>query len=266
VPEYYFDHDVLESRLRCNGNTPPRIVLFLDYDGTLVPIRKDPAACFLSDEMRHKLLTLAECEKAHIAVLSGRTLDDIRRRVGVKGIFYGGNHGLDISGPGVRFIHDAAKKTMPLIARAKKMIERVVPAFEGAWIEDKKYTLSLHFRRMKSEDAAMVKRIFSRSLDEFKGNDLLHIMRGKKVLELSPNASWNKGKAALMILGLFGTNCLPLMVGDDVTDETVFQALKERGITIRVGRSGKTAAQYYLKNQGEVQKVIDGAIAKLLNT
>ena len=77
-------------------------------------------------------------------------------------------------------------------------------------------------------------------------------MRGKKVLELLPRVSWNKGAAALHIMKKLDKKYLPICVGDDSTDETLFEAFCETGITIRVGPSRRTAARYYLKGQWEV--------------
>ena len=82
------------------------------------------------------------------------------------------------------------------------------------------------------------------------------MLRGKKVLELVPNIHWDKGKAALFLLEKFNKTCLPVYVGDDVTDETAFNALKEYGITIRVGKSKQTQAEYYLRGQWEVLRLL----------
>jgi trehalose-phosphatase len=84
----------------------------------------------------------------------------------------------------------------------------------------------------------------------------LTIIRGKKVLELAPRVSWNKGAAALHIMERLGKKYLPLCVGDDLTDETLFDAFRETGITIRIGRSQKTAAKFYLKGQWETSLLL----------
>ena len=76
------------------------------------------------------------------------------------------------------------------------------------------------------------------------------------VLELAPDASWNKGSAALWILNNLRGKYLPVYVGDDWTDENAFRALNKQGVTIRVGKSANTAAKYYLKNQREVSEFL----------
>src|SRR5216117_2181391 len=77
-----------------------RVAVFLDYDGTLTPIVRHPEDAWLSESMRHVLRELAA--RVSIAILSGRDLDDVRRRVDLDGIVYAGSHGFDIAGPGFR--------------------------------------------------------------------------------------------------------------------------------------------------------------------
>src|SRR5216110_3553904 len=77
-----------------------RAAVFLDYDGTLTPIVSQPEDAWLADSMRQALRELAA--RAPVAILSGRDLDDVRRRVDLDGIVYAGCHGFDIAGPGFR--------------------------------------------------------------------------------------------------------------------------------------------------------------------
>ncbi|MDA8240746.1 MAG: trehalose-phosphatase [Nitrospiraceae bacterium] len=256
MPDYYFERDFLMDRVSRGLKLYSGIALFLDYDGTLTPIQKDPSQCVLTEGLKEQLHILSQGRRVRIAVLSGRTLTDVRKRVGIRTICYGGNHGLDISGPGIRFIHDGATAARQLMTSAKRMLARELRLFEGAWLEDKKYSLSLHFRRLRGEEITALKRAFYKTLGEFPEKNSFSVIRGKKVLELTAVASWDKGKAALMLLDRLGRNWLPVVIGDDLTDETAFEALKKRGITIRVGRSRRTSARFYVKKQGEVERVL----------
>ena len=97
-PQYLFDNSHYRAcldRLKSHGG----IALFLDFDGTLVPIRKDPACCILSEETKELLQFLANSRYCYLAIISGRSLSDIKGRVGLRRVFYGGNHGLDIRAP-----------------------------------------------------------------------------------------------------------------------------------------------------------------------
>ncbi len=131
-----------------------------------------------------------------------------------------------------------------------------IKEFEGAWLEDKKFSLSLHFRSVDREQISPLKDAFRRAAREFICQNTLSILRGKKVLELVPAMSWGKGEAVLWILRGLKKNCLPIYVGDDQTDEAAFEVLREIGITVRVGKSGRTSAEYYLRGQWEVAQLL----------
>ncbi len=238
-------------------NPGQKIALFLDFDGTLVPIQKDPSRCVLAEGMKEQLKSLADSGRIYIAILSGRSLPDIKRRIGIRNICYAGNHGLVISGSDMTYVHPKALSAKPSIDKAARMLSKEIAGIEGAWIERKKFTASLHYRSVRKEDIPSVKKAFYKVASEFSGDRMLAVIKGKKVLELAPDASWNKGSAALWILHNLKGKYLPVYIGDDWTDETAFRVLNKKGITIRVGKSAKTAANYYLKNQREVSEFLE---------
>jgi trehalose-phosphatase len=234
-----------------------KIALFLDFDGTLIPIQKDHAQCFLSDRTKKQLSILRDSHCCYITIVSGRSLPDIRRRVGIRKIYYGGNHGLEISGQDMRYTNPEALKAKPVISSARRRLKREINGFEGTWLEDKTYTLSLHFRSVGSRHIPGAKKKFYDIAGEFLKKNLLTVIRGKKVLELVPDVAWNKGKAVSWILRRFENGCLPIYVGDDQTDETAFKYLHKKGITVRVGKSKTTSAVYYIKGYWEVSRLLD---------
>lgn len=253
-PHYFFEKPNKEYFLKVKPDQ--KIALFLDFDGTLVPIQKNPAQCILSDKLRNQLQLLADSNRCYLTVLSGRSLSDIRKMVGIRKIYYGGNHGLDISGPDVKDTHPKALLAKPIIKHVRDLLKKEIANIEGAWLENKKFTVSLHFRSVKKGDISLIKKIFYTVVNEFLENKLLSVIKGKKVLELTPNASWNKGSAVLWILQQLKDKCLPIYIGDDQTDETAFKALNRKGITIRIGKSKKTAAKYHLKGHWEVSRLL----------
>ncbi|MFN3739318.1 MAG: trehalose-phosphatase [Thermodesulfovibrionales bacterium] len=233
-----------------------KIALFLDFDGTLVPIQKDPSKCFLSEDIKKQLKLLAHSKNIYLTIISGRSLSDIKKRVGLRKICYGGNHGFDISCPSLRYTHPKALSAKPIINHVKQQLQKEIKNIKGAFLEDKGYSLSLHFRSVKEEYIHPLKIIFYKKVKGFLKKKLLTVMRGKMVLELIPDASWNKGKAVLYILRRLGKDYLPIYIGDDQTDETAFETLKKSGITIQVGKSKKTSARYYLKDYREVSQLL----------
>lgn len=244
-----------------------RIALFLDFDGTLVPIQEDPAQCIISSRNKSQLEEIAASGRCYVFILSGRSLSDIKKKVGIRGIYYGGNHGLVISGPDIEYIHPGVVFAKPTIDSIRRKIENEVRDIEGAWIERKKFTFTLHYRAAGKGDIKAVKKMFYDAVSGFSGRLPLLVIKGKKVLELSPDLSWNKGSAAQWLLKQFVHKCTPIYVGDDITDESVFRTFNSKGITVKVGRSKNSAAQYYLKEQREVtmflQHVLDAVKPEL---
>src|SRR5512140_1134647 len=100
------------------------LYLFLDYDGTLAPIVRDPATAFLSLRMRARLEALSKAPRCRIAVISGRALEDIREKVGIAGITYGGNHGLELDGPEGNFRYPVPEKARSALDAVRRMVEK----------------------------------------------------------------------------------------------------------------------------------------------
>ncbi len=250
--EYFFERS--SSKLWPGG---AKVCLFFDFDGTLVPIRKDPAACVLSREVRERLARLTASRECIVAVLSGRPLPDIRQRVGLDDVYYGGHHGLVISGPGMDFAHPCTAASQDLVGEVRRVVEKEVRAMRGgAWVEDKGFSFALHYRGTEKGVSVRVNEVFHDVFSRTQGKEHLTILKGKKVIEVMPNAAWDKGRASLLILDFLAGGCVPLYVGDDVTDESAFTALAEKGATVRVGMSKRTAARYYLKGQWEIVRFL----------
>lgn len=254
-PEYLFG-DINKTHYKKLAHDH-KIALFMDFDGTLVPIRENPAECFLSEKIKQQLRSLADSEHVCLTIMSGRSLADVRKRVGIRKIYYGGNHGFDISGPGLKYTHEKALSSEPLMRHVKRRLKHEIEGIQGAWIEDKKFTVSLHFRSVKKQYLPSVKKVFYKVAREYLQNRSLGVIKGKKVLELTPRLTWDKGRAVRWILHLLNNGWLPIYVGDDTTDETAFAALKKGGITIRVGKSKSTRAKYYVKGYWEIPQLLE---------
>lgn len=254
-PDYFFGMNGRISRI---PGVPAgrKVALFIDFDGTLVPIQQDPARCFLPDETKGLLESLANANHCYVAVLSGRSIKDIKAMVGIRTICYGGNHGLVISGGGMTYIHPGALSAKPLIDKAGRRLGKRIAGIRGAWVERKKFTVSLHYRLAGREAVPRLTGIFHDVAAEFRDEGPLAVMKGKKVLELMPDLAWNKGSAALRILRRLGGKYIPVFIGDDLTDETAFRALGRKGICIKIGKSGNTSAHYYLKTFREVPRLL----------
>ncbi|MFQ5846975.1 MAG: trehalose-phosphatase [Candidatus Methylomirabilales bacterium] len=232
------------------------LALFLDYDGTLTPIVDRPELATMSQEMRDTVKALAD--RCTVAIVSGRDRGDVEQLVQLDALYYAGSHGFDIAGPrGWQERHEPAARYIPAIDRAEKTLRQALNRVKGTIIERKKYSVAVHHRLVAAADMKAVQEAVKAVLSQ---EPELRRMDGKKVYELQPRIDWDKGKAVLWLLqalGLDTTAVLPLYVGDDLTDEDAFRALKDIGIGVVVGEdSRRTIARYALRNPDEVAECL----------
>jgi trehalose-phosphatase len=237
------------------------VAVFLDYDGTLTPIVSQPENAWLSNSMRQTLRELAA--RAPVAILSGRDLDDVRRRVDVDSIVYGGSHGFDIAGPG-GLRRQIATEFLPNLDMAEKELHEALDGIPGARVERKLFSIASHYRNVKENDVPALERAVRAVTAR---HPELRRIDGKKVYELLPDIAWDKGKAVIWLLetlGLDRQNVRPVYIGDDRTDEDAFRALHQSGIGILVSeQSQPAAASYSLKDPAEVERFLRAVPATL---
>lgn len=235
------------------------LYLFLDYDGTLTPIASSPDKAVMSARTKDLLRRLSNVRDRKIAVVSGRALADISRRVGLKNIVYVGNHGFEIKGPKIEFKSPVPIKYRKALEEIKEKLSVSLASVKGVLIEDKGFSLSLHYRLVEKKRAAAVKADFYAAVLLYELRGVISVRSGKMSLEVRPPLPWNKGKVVLWLLGrrLFAMKnrrkkVLPIYIGDDITDEDAFESLKDRGMTIFVGKPDSTKARFYVKDTDEV--------------
>jgi len=237
------------------------ILLLLDYDGTLTPIVETPKQAIISKEVKGLLQRLSKNHQCALGIISGRSLEDIKNTVGIKGIIYAGNHGLEIEGPKIKFESLVSPRLKSVIRNVAEELPKRLSSIKGAFIEDKGLTLSVHYRLVDKKDMPAFERIFSEVANPYTVSDKIKINFGKKVYEIKPPVQWDKGKVVLWLLARqqFASGekeVFPVYIGDDITDEDAFKVLKRKGLTIFVGETGESAADYYLKDAEEVSRFL----------
>ncbi|MFH0771135.1 MAG: trehalose-phosphatase [Candidatus Omnitrophota bacterium] len=237
------------------------IYLFLDYDGTLTPISSSPDKAPISNRARGLLSRLLKSPRCKLAIVSGRALKDIKNIVGEEGIVYVGNHGLEIEGPKLKFKSIVPSGFKELLQKIKYDLNKRLISIKGIFLEDKGYTLSLHYRLVPKERIPLVKAVFHETIIIHLVKNKIKINSGKKILEIRPPIQWDKGKSVLWLLARqeFASKdnaVFPVYIGDDITDEDAFAALRDKGLTIFVGKPKKTRARYYLKSTREVMELL----------
>lgn len=228
---------------RVSQATRGELLLAFDYDGTLAPIVAERQRAEMRVSTARLLVRLARLYPT--AVVSGRSRADVVRRLAgaeVKHVI--GNHGLE---PGTDLDLFADE-----IEAARRSLEVALRDSPGVEIEDKRYSLSLHYRRAHRRALALA--AIERAVA-----DLPHPMRlvpGKLVANVVPTRAPNKGDAVLALRAKEGVAAV-IYVGDDVTDEDVFRLGEpERPISVRVGPSKSSAAEYYLADQREMDALL----------
>jgi trehalose 6-phosphate phosphatase len=225
------------------------VLLAFDFDGTLAPIVAD------RDEARVRTRTqqLLErvCRLYPCAIISGRSRDDVKRRLsGLRLRQIVGNHGLEPGAGEPAFARQ--------VAAVRPQLERALRRHPGVDIEDKRFSLAIHYRRSRRKRDA--RRAIHEAVAELAPT--MRITPGKLVVNVLPARAPHKGDALLRLRASEGADTA-VYVGDDVTDEDVFQIDQPgRLLSIRVGRSQSTSAGYYLRDQREVDRLL-AVLAKL---
>jgi trehalose 6-phosphate phosphatase len=250
VPEWKRSRDVLGHML-----------IALDFDGTIAPIVPHPDDAQLLPAARPVLDALAARPDTEIALISGRSLGDLKRRIQIPDVYYAGNHGIEIHGPDLDDVVPAAVDLVPRVQRCFAALEKCVGEIPGIYLENKELSLSVHYRMVddpaeQTRIEESVRRVFNED-----GNGL-RLTTGKRVLEVRPDIDWHKGKALLYIIQEIeqarGAKMFPMFVGDDVTDEDGFAALPADGAGVLVGpASAKTAARCYVHSPAEAVQMLE---------
>lgn len=239
-----------------------RLLLMLDYDGTIAPIVSDPAAAWPLNQAREALLALAaRRDRIDVAVISGRGIAELARLLGVpRGIYLAGVHGLELAdADGRREVVAGLDDALPQLEQVRRWLQERVRGGAGLIVEDKRLALALHYR---NADPALARPL----VDEFERfvtheADHLIIKRGKQVSEAAPRAA-DKGAAVKRLVERMDAS-VPVYFGDDLTDEDAFQALGGRGVTVMVEGEGASAARYRVGSPAAVAAILGELAAAL---
>lgn len=238
------------------------VLLLADYDGTLTPIVPRSEDAILPESMRGRIILLAGIPGFSLGVISGRELTEVQSLVAIGGIYYGGNHGLEMDGPGFSYINPEAQLAIPLVHELAAKLAEELKDVDGIILQDKYLSLSVHYRLVKPEyEEAVAEVVRGVTAGPVERGDI-RVFAGKKVWEIRPPVDWDKGKAVETIRREIEsshdvTNALTVFLGDDTTDEDAFNILHPpNGYGVFVGgeHPGSTA-EYYLESPAEVEEL-----------
>ena len=223
------------------------LLLAFDYDGTLAPLMSAPALATMRVSTRtwlQRASTLYPC-----VVITGRARADAETRLRSSEVCrVVGNHGAEPS-PNAEALQGRVQKWLPFLKRGLSNRQGIV-------IEDKQFSVAIHYRHALRRDAARRAVLATaRSLNDAR------IIRGKLVVNLVVPEALHKGFALERERVHLGCDTA-IYVGDDYTDEDVFRLDRPRRLlSIRVGRHRSSAATHYIRNQLEIDRLLGTLVA-----
>ncbi|WP_455244961.1 trehalose-phosphatase [Petrachloros mirabilis] len=233
------------------------ILYAFDFDGTLAPIRSDRSSAKMSRSVREWLKELAK--RAPCAVVSGRELSDVVGRVDGTVSLIVGNHGIESAFTPTPALLSAETSCLQWKQELSRGIVNIINEL-GAEIEDKRYTLTVHFRNVEEPDR--VKTALLPLLERLSPAPRLIV--GRASINAVPSGEYGKGRSVEQIMNHLKRTGV-LFIGDDETDEDVF-ALPGNVMGVRVGLHSRSHARFYLKCQDEVEQVIRFLVHRLDRT
>ena len=246
------DWEDIQARIQQAQN----LFFFLDYDGTLTPIVSRPELALCPSEVKRHLEQLRDLPGVYLAIISGRSLEDLQEKVGVSGIIYVGNHGLEIENPAGRHKKILSSTRKRELKRITQNLQNSLKEIPGILFEEKGPILSVHYRNVPQEFFAPIPQVLEEELEQWR--DRWKMASGKMVWEIRPNVDFHKGKAVKEILKTFlSLGLLPIYLGDDQTDENAFRVLKGQGISVFIGPGRlPSKADFFLRNPDEVREFL----------
>lgn len=223
------------------------VALFLDFDGTLVEIAETPDAIAVPLALAVRLEGLCDRLGGRVALVSGRSLDNLDLHLGALKLIRAGSHGIDLRRADGTRLGGAA---IPLPAAVMEEVARFAIENPAILVEAKTYGAALHYRTAPELEGLIA--AFASVLAE---RFALRLIRGKCVVELVRSEADKANAVRVLMRDPEFAGALPVFIGDDVTDEDGFRAVNEMGgAGILVGDRSQTQARYRLRNPREVHE------------
>ena len=251
------DIEEVREQVRQAVSAGKRIVLFLDYDGTLREIELDPRAASPNAGIETLLDRLGQQANVDVTVISGRSQEDLETFFGGHPFRLVAEHGASVREPGKKEwerldcnINYAWKGELLAILR---LYEQATP---GSAIEEKHSSIVWHYRKADEEFGAWKANQLTEELSALTANNPIKVRHGKKVVEVTA-AENNKGAAVARVLEQNDKYEVALCAGDDLTDESMFELSKPGLLTIKIG-IGPTQARFRVSDPATFRQFLDG--------
>ena len=234
-------------------NTAKKRLLFLDYDGTLVGFKNNPVDAKPDDELITLLDRLNQLENTDIVIVSGRDRETFESWYNSKNYNLITDHGV--------WLKEKNSEWQMLERLKTNWMDNILPVLEtfvdrtpGTFIEKKKYSLAWHYRKADPELAQIRTIELNTVLTSLISNNDLSVLKGNKVIEIK-SSSVNKGRATSRWMTKDDYDFI-FAIGDDWTDEYMFEELPSTAYTVKVGFK-KTKAKYYVTDTLKVRELLN---------
>ena len=237
------------ARVAAQIQSSGRVVVILDFDGTIVNIAPLPGQVRLSPAARRVLRRLGRHPRVTLVVISGRRRAELQRYIGLPGIRYFGLYGWECRG------HSPLPSSALIALRsARTQLSIHLSSIPGLWVEDKHFSLSVHFLGVSPPAQRRARRKLRSLLLPFQ--ETLRVIENLRDAEIVPSCILGKGAAVQRFLANPAcSRVLPFYFGDDLSDEPAFEAVG-KGISIRVGAARPTRARYSVRDPAAVAAVL----------
>jgi trehalose 6-phosphate phosphatase len=241
---------------RLDDVVKPGVLCAFDFDGTLSPIVMQPEKAYLPPDILRQLVELSTF--APIAIITGRSIADIRPRLAFEPDYLVGNHGLE----GVPGWEQRGTRNEEICRGWEKMLSNALKDRkrfdEGVRIENKQYSLSVHYRLARDHAKAQ-----TRLSELFSGLEPpARVIPGKSVFSLLPQDAADKGTALEQLMNISGARSV-IYVGDDITDEDVFRLKRNDLLSVRIEHAPGSAAEFFLNSPRDIMQLLDTLIMHL---
>lgn len=232
-------------RLAAAYDVGSNLALLFDYDGTLAPLVTHPELALCPPSTLELLARFADLPRVRVGIISSRELADLKTMINLPNLIYAGTSGLELEANGIVRIHPAAIQYRSVLRSAAKSLVPVVERFSGAWIEVKRFSMTIHYRNVNRDETPFLKQSSSLALMQF--DESLTTVDGSMALEILPAIDWSKGESLRQIMNQESSHSLPFYAGNDANDaEALSIATELGGVAVGIGPFAPQTARYRL--------------------
>ncbi|CAN5386210.1 hypothetical protein BH10PLA2_BH10PLA2_13150 [soil metagenome] len=225
-------------------------LIFLDLDGSFEPSNSAELDTFTWERLKQLLGSLAQRANVSIAAMSGQDRGELQARLGVPGVTYIGNHGLEISGPGQIFIEPAATAKSTEIKELAELLTSRLHDFPDVVVEEKGLSVSIHTGQVPAEQAEQVRRTVHAILAS--SDHPFHLTTRENIFEIRPRVYWNKGDAVNWVKEQTGhPEALVLYIDDNRSGENPTESIKD-AIVLKVGAHCESTPEFEIEGPPQV--------------